>query len=196
MARFAFDRIKTVPSSLLPGVADLIPTSTAVSRAYNEGARAGAQQVAQDFVAGLPVSAALAPVLSSPLVAPLAPGIGAGLLTTAGTEAVNELVRQETGKSLAQRVQETAGAVSGDTSLVGTPNRSFARDSNQGRARATREMDRVNNPPQITQGEIRSDNTGIDRSGENFLQRRLRLAQEARQRDPGDFGISELLFGR
>ena len=194
--RFAFDRIRTVPSSLLPGVADLIPTSTAVSRAYNEGAGAGAQQVAQDFVTGLPVSAALAPVLSSPVVAPLAPGIGAGLLTTAGGEAVNELVKQQTGKSLAQRVQETAGALSRDTSLVGTPNRSFARDSNQGRARAARELDRVNNPPQITQGEIRSDNTGIDRSGENFLQRRLRLAREARQQDPGDFGITELIFGR
>jgi len=185
-----------VGASLMPGVADLIPSRTAVSRAYNEGAAAGAQQLGQDFLAGLPVSAALAPVLSAPAVAPFAPGIGIGMLTTAGTEAVNELVKQQTGKSLAQRVQETAGAVSGDTSLVGTPNRSFARDSNQGRARAARELDRVNNPPQINAGEIRSDNTGIDRSGENFLERRLRLAREARAQDSGDFGISELLFGR
>ena len=185
-----------VGGALLPGFADLIPTSTAVSRAYNEGAAAGGQQLVEDFLTGLPVSVAAAPVLASPAVAPLAPGIGAGLLATAGGEAVNELVKQETGKSLAQRLQETAGAISGDTSLVGSTNRSFAQDSNQGRARAAREMDRVDNPPQITQGEIRSDNTGIDRAGENFLQRRLRLAREARQQDPGDFGITELLFGR
>mgnify|MGYP003135994481 CR=1 FL=1 len=194
--RFAADRIKAVPSSLLPGVSDLIPSAEAIRQTYNAGPMAGGSQVVKDFLAGAPVSLGLAPILSSPAVAPLAPGIGAGFVTTAGAEAANELVKQETGKSLAQRVQETAGAVSGDTSLVGTPNRSFARDSNQGRARAAREAERVVNPPTITAGTIRPENTSVDRSDENFLQRRIRLAQEARQRDPGDFGITELLFGR
>jgi hypothetical protein len=53
-------------------------------------------------------------------------------------------------------------------------------------------MDRIVNPPTIQA----SDQTVPDRSGENFLQRRLRLAQEARELDSGDFGITELLFGR
>ena len=194
--RFAFDRIKAVPSSLLPSAADLIPSSEAVSQTYNYGPLAGGRQVVKDFLGGVPVSLGLVPVLSSPAVAPLAPGIGAGLVGTAGTEAVNELVKQETGKGLGQRIQETAGAVSGDTSLVGTGNRGSQRDSNQGRERARREMARVETPATIQAATIQPDNTGINRAGENFLQRRLRLAQEARAQDPGDFGITELLFGR
>jgi hypothetical protein len=132
----------------------------------------------------------------APFVTPFVPGIGVGMIGTAGAEAANEIVKQETGKSLSQRIQETAGAISGDTSLVGTGNQGIQRDSNPGREQARRELERVNTPPMISQGTIRPDNTGIDRSGENFLQRRLRLAGEARAQDSGDFGVTELLFGR
>ena len=190
--RMAGSRIRAVPASLLPGAADLIPSETAVRKAYNEGGGAALQQVAQEFVEGLPVSAALAPVLASPAVAPFAPAIGGGLVGSAAVEAANEIVAQETGKSLGQRLSETMGAVSGDTSLFGTDRGSFRVDSKQGRERLQREMDRIVNPPTIQA----SDQTVPDRSGENFLQRRLRLAQEARELDSGDFGITELLFGR
>ncbi len=194
--RFAADQIKNAPASLLPGLSDLIPSAEAVRQTYNNGPMAGGRQVVQDFLAGAPVSLGLAPVLSSPAVAPFAPGIGLGMIGTAGTEAASEIVKQETGKGLGQRLQETAGAISGDTSLVGTGNQGIQRDSNLGRERARRELERVNTPPMIGQGTIRPDNTGIDRSGENLLQRRLRLAGEARAQDSGDFGITELLFGR
>ena len=194
--RFAANRIKNAPASLLPGLSDLIPSTEAVRQTYNNGPMAGGRQVVKDFLAGVPVSLGLAPFLSSPAMAPFAPGIGLGMIGTAVTEAASEILKQETGKGLVQRLQETAGAISGDTSLVGTGDQGIQRDSKPGRENARRELERVNTPPMIVQGPIRPDNTGIDRSGENFLQRRLRLAGEARALDSGDFGITELLFGR
>ena len=185
-------RVRAVPASLAPGASDLIPSAEAVNALYNKGPQAAGQQMALDFAAGIPLSAALVPVLSSPAVAPAAPGIGLGFLGVAGTEAANELTKQETGKSLAQRFQETMGAVSGDTSLVGTTDRGINPDSNPGREQARRELERVNTPPTIQA----SDWKAPDRSGENEIQRRLRLASEARQKDPWDFGVTELLFGR
>lgn len=182
--------IRRTPSSLLPGAADLIPSAEAVRRGYQEGPIQMGQQMATDFAAGLPVSAALVPVLSNPAVAPLAPGIGAGLLTTAGAETLNEVVKQQTGKDLLTRVQETAGVVGGDTSLVGTP-RQRGDQNVIARQQLQRDLARVENPPQITQG-----TPAAAKPEENFLERRLRLAREARAEDPGDFGITELLFGR
>ncbi len=185
--------IKRTPASLLPGVADLIPSSEAVRRGYQEGPQAMGQQMARDFVAGLPVSAAAAPILASPALAPFAPGIGAGLVGSAGVEAANEVIRQETGKSLLQRFQETMGAVSGDTSTFGTDNRGVDPNSRQGREQLRRERDRIDNPPQIGQG--RPSKKRVN-SGENEIQRRIRLAGEARELDPYDFGVTEFLFGR
>jgi len=182
--------IRRTPSSLLPGAADLIPSAEAVRRGYQEGPMQMGQQMAVDFASGLPVSAALVPVLSNPAVAPLAPGIGAGLLTTAGAETLNEVVKQQTGKDLLTRLQETAGVVGNDTSLIGTP-RQRGDQNVTARQQLQRDLARVENPPQITQGR-----PAAAKPEENFLERRLRLAREARAADPGDFGITELLFGR
>jgi len=77
LANLAKD-IRRTPSSLAPGVADLIPSAEAVRAGYEQGPEAMGKQMAQDFVAGLPVSAALTPVLANPAVAPLAPGVCLG----------------------------------------------------------------------------------------------------------------------
>ena len=189
VTRFAGD-IRRTPSALLPGVADLIPSAEAVRRGYQEGPGALAQQVGTDFVAGIPVSAALAPILSSPALAPFAPGVGAGLLGSAGLEALNEAVKQQTGKSLLTRIQETAGTIGGDTRYVGTPRQPGEQNLTPDQ-RLQREQDLIDNPPEIRQG------TPLTKQkAENFLERRLRLAQEARQRDSGDLGITELILGR
>lgn len=189
VTRFAGD-IRRTPSALLPGVADLIPSAEAVRRGYQEGSGALAQQVGTDFVAGIPVSAALAPILSNPAVAPFAPGVGAGLVGSAGLEALNEAVKQQTGKSLLTRIQETAGTIGGDTRYVGTPRQPGEQNLTPDQ-RLQREQDLIDNPPEIRQG------TPLTKQkAENFLERRLRLAQEARQRDSGDLGITELILGR
>ena len=186
--------IKRTPSSLLPGAADAIPSKEAVNRLYQEGPTEAGKQLLTDFLVGLPLSAGLAPILSSPAAAPFAPGVGGGLLGVAGVEAADALTRQQTGKGLLQRVRETAGAISGDRSLVGTDRGRINPDSEPGRAMLEREMARVDNPPEINA--IDPQDIQQQPQSENFLEQRLRLAKEARQSDPYDFGITELLFGR
>jgi hypothetical protein len=180
--------IRRTPSSLLPGVADLIPSAEAVRRGYQEGPQAMGEQMAKDFVEGLPVAATLAPVLSTPAVAPLAPGIGLGLLTVAGGETLNEIVKQQTGKPLVQRFQETAGAIGGDTTVIGRPRQPLRQPSS---SYVTPQITQT--PPEV----VRQMNAQLNaQKNENEFQRRIRLAGEARQLDPWDFGITELLFGR
>lgn len=182
--------IKRTPSSLLPGVSDLVPSAEAVRRGYQEGPQAMGQQMVKDFAAGIPISATLAPILSAPAVAPFAPGIGGGLMLSAGAEALNEAVKQQTGKGLGTRIQETAGAIGGDTRYFGTPKQRGEQNLTL-EQRLQRGLDQIENPPQITQGSEQPKS-----EAENFLERRLRLAKEARQSDSGDFGVTELLFGR
>ena len=185
--------IRRTPSSLLPGAADLIPSAEAVRLGYEKGPAAMGKQMAKDFAAGIPLSAALTPILANPGVTPFAPGIGAGLLGVAGVEAVNEAVKQETGKSLIQRFQETMGAAGGDTTTIGkarrpVPDKKFVPDN------------RPYETPQITQMSpadvSRMEVERKAKQNENEFQRRVRLAKEARQLDPFDFGITEMLFGR
>jgi hypothetical protein len=192
VTRLAGD-IRRTPSSLLPGAADLIPSAEAVRLGYEKGPAAMGQQMANDFAAGIPLSAALVPVLSNPTVAPFAPGIGAGLLGVAGAETLNEVVKQETGKPLIQRIQETMGAAGGDTRIVGRARRPVPyKTSTPG--------NRPYETPQITQMSpadvSRMEAQRKAKQNENEFQRRVRLAQEARQLDPFDFGVTELLFGR
>lgn len=192
ITRMAGD-IRRTPSSLLPGFADLIPSAEAVRLGYEKDPAAMGKQMAKDFAAGIPLSAALTPILANPAVAPFAPGIGAGLLGVAGGEAVNEVVKQETGKSLIQRFQETMGAAGGDTTIIGkarrpVPDKKFVPDN------------RPYETPQITQmSPADASRMEVERKAkqnENEFQRRLRSAKEARQLDPYDFGVTELLFGR
>jgi len=180
--------IRRTPSSLLPGLSDLIPSKEAVRRGYEEGPQAMGEQMAIDFAAGLPLAVTLAPILSTPALAPFAPGIGLGFVTTAAGESLNEATKQQTGKSLVQRIQETAGAVGGDTTVIGKPRQPLRRPQSN---YVTPEITQMS--PQA----VREMKEKVQRqANENEFQRRLRLAEEARQQDPWDFGVTELLFGR
>ena len=149
IGRIAGD-IKRTPSSLLPGAADLIPSAEAIRRGYEEGPEAMGEQMAADFVAGLPVSAAAAPILSNPALAPFAPGIGAGLVGSAIVEAANEAVKQQTGKSLLTRFQEAMGQLGGDTRFFGVPRQPGDQNLSADQY-LQRELDLINNPPQVLQ---------------------------------------------
>jgi hypothetical protein len=149
VGRIAGD-IKRTPSSLLPGAADLIPSAEAIRRGYEEGPEAMGEQMARDFVAGLPVSAAAVPILSNPALAPFAPGIGAGLVGSAVVEAANEAVKQQTGKSLLTRFQEAMGQLGGDTRLFGVPRQPGDQNLSADQY-LQRELDLINNPPQVLQ---------------------------------------------
>ena len=99
-------RIKAAPSSLAPGLMDLVPSREAVRAGYEDGALEMGKQMGKDFVMGIPTGAAAAAILSRPVMrkARLPVAIGAGLL--AGGELIDEVVKQETGKGIGERVVE------------------------------------------------------------------------------------------
>lgn len=101
--------IKRAPSALLPGAADLIPSPEAIRTGYQQGPAAMGRQMATEFVQSLPTAAASAAVLATPIAAPLAPGIGAGMVGVAGTRALNEVVRQQTGEGIVPKLRQTIG---------------------------------------------------------------------------------------
>ena len=163
--------IRRTPASLLPGAADLIPSAEAVRRGYQEGPQALAEQVGRDFVSGLPVGAASAVVLSTPLVAPLAPGIGGGLVLTAAGEAANEAIKQQTGEGIVPKVRQFLGTEE-RTGVTAKPR--------PARPYVT---------PQIVPTQQRNP---VVREAQN----RFGLARERFNPAKGEFGLSELLFGR
>ena len=174
-ARGALDiggAIRRTPSSLLPGAADLIPSPEAIQTGYRQGPQAMGQQMLSEFVQGLPVSAAAASVLSQPAVSVVAPGVGAGMVGVAGARALNEVVRQQTGEGIVPKLRQAFGTA-----------------PRTGVADRARPVSRSSQPARIIPTQQRNP---VVRE----LQNRLGLAQSRFNPTRGEFGLSELLFGR
>jgi hypothetical protein len=163
--------IRRTPSALLPGAADLIPSPEAIRTGYSQGLPAMGQQMASEFVQSLPASAAAAGVLSTPVAAPFAPGIGLGLTGVAGTQALNEVVKQQTGEGIVPKLRQT----------IGTAPRSGSADRpRQAKPQETARLTKT-----------RSVNPLVREA-----QNRLGLARQRFNPARGEFGLTELLFGR
>jgi hypothetical protein len=163
--------IRRTPAALLPGAADLIPSPEAIQTGYREGAGAMARQMAGEFMQGLPVSAAAASALANPIGAVVAPGIGAGMVGVAGTRALNEVVRQQTGEGIVPKLRQALGTAP----RTGVADRNRARplgvSGQPARVVPTRQMNPV----------VRE------------VQNRLGLAGARFNPARGEFGLSELL---
>ena len=170
--------VKRVPASLLPGAADLIPSPEAIRTGYAEGPVAMGQQMAREFAQSLPTAAGAAMLLSTPVAAPLAPGIGAGMVGTAGARALNEVVRQETGEGIVPKVRQ----------FLGTAPRTGV--SSPGRVGEKPLVAEIKPLSAAQKKQMQSD---LVRSE---MQRRLDLAKERFNPAKGEFGLSEVLFGR
>ena len=175
LANLAKD-IRRTPSSLAPGVADLIPSAEAVRAGYKQGPEAMGKQMAQDFAAGLPVSAALTPVLANPTIAPLAPGVGLGLVGSAAVEAADEAVRQETGEGITPKLRQ----------FLGTERRTGMAD---------KPYEIPTNPEPIPTLGVAEPRSGLQKFRDE-IQFRTDLAGERFNPRRGEFGVSELIFGR
>lgn len=170
--------IRQTPSALLPGAADLIPSPEAIRTGYSQGPEAMGRQMAQEFVQSLPAAAAATSVLATPIAAPFAPGIGAALVGTAGARALNEIVRQETGEGIVPKFRQ----------FIGTAPRTRA--ASRPRASESPLTAQVKSLTPNQRAELqRQQNRGE-------LQRRIDLAKERFNPRRGEFGLSELLFGR
>jgi hypothetical protein len=170
--------LRTTPSALLPGAADLIPSPEAIQTGYAKGPVAMGKQMAQEFVQSLPTAAAAAGALATPVGAPLAPGIGAGLVGTAAARAVNEVVRQQTGEGIVPKLRQALGTAP-RTGVAARP--------------------RVG--PQPLTAQVRplttSQQAELNRQrNRSELQRRIDLVKERFNPARGEFGLSEAIFGR
>lgn len=169
--------VRRAPASLLPGVADLIPSPEAIQTGYQRGPVEMSKQMATEFVQSLPTAAAAAGVLSTPVAAPFAPGIGAGLVGTAAARALNEVVRQQTGEGIIPKLRQAIGTE--PRTGVAAPQRTAPYITPQIRPLTSAQKAEMNR-----------------QQNQNELQRRVNLVRERFNPVKGEFGISELLFGR
>lgn len=170
--------VKRVPSSLLPGAADLIPSPEAIRTGYAQGPAAMGKQMAQEFVQSLPTAAGTAMLMSAPAAAPFAPGIGAGMVGVAGARALNEVVRQQTGEGVVPKVRQFLGTA---------PRTGIAAKPRVGEKPLTATVKPLTT---AQRNEIqRQANRGE-------LQRRIDLLKERFDLRRGEFGLSEILSGR
>jgi hypothetical protein len=170
--------VKRVPSSLLPGAADLIPSPEAIRTGYSQGPVAMGKQMAQEFVQSLPTAAGSAMLLSTPVAAPFAPGVGAGMVGVAGAKALNEVVRQQTGEGIVPKVRQFLGTA---------PRTGVSAPTSQGAKPLVAEI------KPLTAAQRQQMNKNQTRSE---IQRRMDLAKERFNPSKGEYGLTELLFGR
>jgi hypothetical protein len=168
--------LRRTPAALLPGAADLIPSPEAIQTGYREGLVPMAQQMGREFVQSLPQAAAYSAGLAA--VPVLAPGVGAGMVGTAGARALNEVVRQETGEGIVPKLRQALGTA---------PRTGVASPARTGPQPLTAQV------RPLTQTQRTEQQRQQNRSE---LQRRLELAGERFNPRRGEFGLSELLFGR
>ena len=167
--------VRRTPASLLPGAADLIPSPEAIRTGYREGALPMVRQMGQEFVQSLPTAAASSAALAA--VPPLAPGVGLGMVGTAGARALNEVVRQETGEGILPKVRQALGTA--PRTGVASPARTVPYVTPQVRPLTSAQRTEVQR-----------------QQNRNEAQRRIDLAKERFNPRRGEFGLSELLFGR
>lgn len=117
-------------------------------------------------------------LLSTPALAPLAPGLGAGMVGTAGAKALNEVVRQETGEGIVPKVRQFLGTA---------PRTGVSAPQTRGEKPLVAEI------RPLTPAQRQKAN---QQAAQNELHRRMSLAQQRFNPRKGEFGLSELLFGR
>lgn len=169
--------VRKTPSSLLPGAADLLPSEQAIRAGYSQGPAAMGKQMARDFVEGIPAGLGAAGILSTPALAPAAPGIGLGMVGTQAARSLNEVVRQETGEGIVPKVRQALGTAPRTGVASPRPTQSAVTPTIKPLSAADKkEMKR--------------------RQNRNEFERRVDLVKERFNPRKGEFGLSELLFGR
>jgi len=180
--RQAFERpvraVSRTPASLLPGLADLIPSPEAIRTGYQRGPTAMVKQMGSEFVQSLPTGAAFAAALSTPALASFAPGVGLGFVGSAAVRAANEVVRQQTGEGILPKLRQFIGTA---------PRTGVADKPRMANAPLVAEI-----KPLSAQGKAEMNR----RQNRNELQKRLDLVKERINIGKVDLGLSELIRGK
>jgi len=162
------------------GVSDLIPSPEAVRDLYAGQPLNALQKTGQSIIEGLPLAAAIGGTVSAaPALAPVATGVGLGLTGVAAGRALNEVVRQQAGEGIVPKVRQFLGT----TGRTGVS----AKDYQPSKPPVTPQI-----VPQTTQQRAEQSR----QQQRNEAQRRLDLWKERFNPARGEFGLSEIFFGR
>ena len=167
-------------SAVNVGAADLIPSREAVQDFYAGKPLQGFGRMAGDFASGIPTALATgAAVTAAPALAPFVPGIAAGLTTIRAANAADEASRRQTGEGLISKFRQTVGTA---------PRTGYANPDFRTTTQAA--------TPQITALNPQQRKTMEQRQNRNEVQKRVDLFKERFNPSRGEFGFSELMFGR
>ena len=188
--RFANDKFNSPSAAkigLTFGLTDLIPSAEVVRTASDEGLQAGAKEFGKEALQGIPVGAGVGLVSSAlPQVAPFMPGVAGGMMLSEGARTLNEATRALTGETGLSKFRQ----------VIGTEERTgLSSPGNSLEEQLKRDVDLINNPPTITQGTRKKRSQVNDTPFPDFAHR-LRLSRDRFNPAKGEFGISELIFGR
>jgi hypothetical protein len=202
------------------GAVDLIPSRGAVRDFYRGDVKGGVSRMAGDFVQGVPLAAGAgfaASVLPAAVSTVALPAVAGSAALMAGGEALDEATMQQTGEGLLDKFRQTVNKVAGPgfgRPTTGSAYRGSER-ADEKRARIEREgRQALEDLARLNRGEITFDDlpappvaqlrpisreeaeASMPPRGENEFQRRTRLAAERFNPSRGEFGLTELLFGK
>lgn len=162
------------------GLSDLVPTREAIQQVYAGRPLQAVASTAANVAAGIPFAAGIgAATAAVPALAPLAGPVGGALAAVQAGEAVDEIIKQQTGEGIVSKLRQA----------LGTAKRTgvSARDYSPNRPVTTPQIKPLSTSQRIELGR---------QQARNELQRRLDLFRERFNPAKGEFGVSELLRGR
>jgi len=168
---------------------DVIPSAEVIKATAKGGPLAGIGEYAKEQVMSVPTSAAVG--LGTYLVPgalPFVPGVAAGVALTEAGRSLQEASRQLTGESALSKIQQTIGTKPRTGFATSTPQETYRRA-----------QQRVDNPPQIkplTRPVPKSNQINRQSSPMDEFKRRARIAGSRFNPLKGEFGFTEMLFGR
>lgn len=162
------------------GLSDLVPTREAIQQVYAGRPLQAVASTAANVAAGIPFAAGIgAATAAVPALAPLAGPVGGALAAVQAGEAVDEIIRQQTGEGIVSKLRQALGTVK----RTGVS----ARDYSPNKPVTTPQIKPLSTSQRIELGR---------QQARNELQRRLDLFRERFNPAKGEFGLSELLRGR
>ena len=163
---------KGLKGGLGVGAADFIPSPEAIRDVYAGQPLSALRRTGESIVQGIPLAAAVGgTVAAAPILAPIAGATGTALTINALGAAGNEIVRQQTGEGVIPKVRQFLGTAS-RTGVASAPQ--------PARPYVTPRLVQTKPVNPITQQ----------------IQNRLGLAASRFNPAKGEFGLSEILFGR
>lgn len=170
------------------GASDLIPSAEVVDTIAKDGLKAGSKQFVQETAMGVPVAMAVGGLTAlAPATAPFVAPAALAMAGTEGIRTVDAITRASTGEGLGSKLRQA----------IGTNQRTgYSSPSNSVEEINKREMDRVNNPSQITSAKnVRFPNNKTSNFNKEFNYR-IRLAGQRFNPSKLEFGLSEIFAGR